>query len=311
MQGLKFISTGRYLPEKIVTNYDMSNIVDTSDEWISSRTGIRSRHFCEKESGVSMAAAAARKALEKSKIKIEDIGVCIVATVAADFIAPTTACLLQRELGLPENITAFDMNVGCTGFMYGLNVMRGLLMQSKKPYGIIVASEVLSRITDFTDRSTCVLFGDGAAAAIVTLENDSLYYSTTGCKGDKAIWGYGAGSQDTYLHMDGPMVFRFAVDVLPRCVNDLLRISEMSADDISWIIPHQANRRIIEAAAKRLKMPIEKFYINLENYGNTSAASIPIALDEMGEKGILKNGQKIIMAGFGAGLTWGGVLTEW
>ena len=311
MQGLKFVATGRCLPETVVTNEDFTRYIDTSDEWIKSRTGISERRFCKGETGLSMAVCAAKKALEAAGISREDIGACIVLTVSPDFLAPTTACLLQKELGLSENILSMDMNVGCTGFLYGLHVIRGLLMQGKKPYGLVIAAEVLSRLTDFTDRSTCVLFGDGAGAAVVTLDNAMPYFYTAGCRGDEAISIQGPGKGRPLIRMDGQAVFRFAVEILPRCVNDLLEQAGLAIGDVAWIIPHQANRRIIETAARRLKLPMEQFYQNMQNYGNTSAASIPLALDEMNEKGLLQRGQKIILAGFGAGLTWGGILMEW
>lgn len=312
MKGLKIVSTGRALPAKVVTNDDMSRLVETSDEWIASRTGIRTRHFCEGESQADLAAGAASAALERGKVDVEDLCACIVATVTPDCSAPTSACLLQQRLGLPEDIPCFDMNVGCTGFIYALQVARGFLLQSNRPYALVIGAEALSHITDFTDRGTCVLFGDGAGAAVVTLEEDSLYACTLGARGDaEAIFIEGPGPERPYIHMDGQKVFRFAVEAVPHCIHTLLGETGLGLEDIDWFVPHQANKRIIDHVAKKLKVPNEKFYQNMMRYGNTSAASIPIALDEMAEQGLLKRGQKILCVGFGAGLTWGGALLEW
>lgn len=312
MKGLKIVSTGRALPTKVVTNDDMSRLVETSDEWIASRTGIRTRHFCEGETQADLAAGAASAALERGKVDVKDLCACIVATVTPDCSAPTSACLLQQRLGLPEDIPCFDMNVGCTGFIYALQVARGFLLQSERPYALVIGAEALSHITDFTDRGTCVLFGDGAGAAVVKLEEDSLYACTLGARGDsEAIFIEGPGPERPYIHMDGQKVFRFAVEAVPHCIHALLEETGLALEDIDWFVPHQANKRIIDHVAKKLKVPNEKFYQNMMRYGNTSAASIPIALDEMAEQGLLKRGQKILCVGFGAGLTWGGALLEW
>lgn len=312
MKGLKIVSTGRALPAKVVTNDDMSRLVETSDEWIASRTGIRTRHFCEGETQADLAAGAASAALERGKVDVKDLCACIVATVTPDCSAPTSACLLQQRLGLPEDIPCFDMNVGCTGFIYALQVARGFLLQSERPYALVIGAEALSHITDFTDRGTCVLFGDGAGAAVVKLEEGSLYACTLGARGDsEAIFIEGPGPERPYIHMDGQKVFRFAVEAVPHCIHALLEETGLALEDIDWFVPHQANKRIIDHVAKKLKVPNEKFYQNMMRYGNTSAASIPIALDEMAEQGLLKRGQKILCVGFGAGLTWGGALLEW
>ena len=311
MKGLKIVSTGRALPARVVTNDDMSRLVETSDEWIATRTGIRTRHFCEGETQADLAAGAAAIALERGKVDAGDLCACIVATVTPDHSAPTSACLLQQRLGLPEDIPCFDMNVGCTGFIYALQVARGFLLQSGRPYALVIGAESLSRITDFTDRGTCVLFGDGAGAAVVTLA-DSLYACTLGARGDtEAIFIEGPGPERPYIHMDGQKVFRFAVEAVPHCIRVLLEETGLRLEDIDWFVPHQANKRIIDHVAKKLKVPNEKFYQNMMRYGNTSAASIPIALDEMAEQGLLKRGQKVLCVGFGAGLTWGGALLEW
>ena len=312
MKGLKIVSTGRALPAKVVTNDDMSRLVETSDEWITTRTGIQTRHFCESETQASLATRAARGALERGGVAPEELCACIVATVTPDHAAPTTACLLQQRLALPENIPCFDMNVGCTGFIYALQVARGFLLQSGRPYALVVGAESLSRITDFTDRGTCVLFGDGAGAVVLTLEEGSLYACTLGARGDaEAIFIEGPGPEHPYIHMDGQRVFRFAVEAVPHCIRTLLEETGLGLEDIDWFVPHQANKRIIDHVAKKLRVPNERFYQNMMRYGNTSAASIPIALDEMVEHGLLRKGQKVLCVGFGAGLTWGGTLLEW
>ena len=312
MKGLKFISTGRAIPEKAVTNDDMSRIVDTSDEWIRTRTGIAQRYFSDGETAVDLAVGAARQAMERANVRPEEIGVCVVATCTPDHSAPSDACLVQAALGIPEDVPCFDLNAGCTGFLYGLETVRGLLSLGSKPYALLIGCEQLSRVLDMTDRSTCVLFGDGAGAAVLGLEEGALWEALLGSRGNwEILWVNGPGPETAAVHMNGQGVYRFAVEAIPSCANTLLERSGLTMDDIDWIVPHQANRRIIETAAKRLHAPIEKFYQNMERYGNTSAASIPIALDEMNTAGLLKRGQRVMCIGFGAGLTWGGALFQW
>ena len=312
MKGLKFISTGRSIPEKVVTNDDMSRIVDTSDEWIRTRTGIHQRHFCEQEDAASLAIGAARQALARSGISPAEIGACVAATVTPQHASPANACLIQAELGLEEDTPCFDISAGCTGFLYGLEVVRGMLTISPKRYALLVGGEELSRVMDMTDRSTCVLFGDGAGAAVVTLEEGALWAATLGTRGNAEILSVDAvGRAPSYIHMDGQGVYRFAVEVIPHCAKELLAQSGLTLDEVDWIVPHQANRRIVETAAKRLHLGMEKFFLNIDRYGNTSAASIPIALDEMAQQGLLQKGQKVMAIAFGAGLTWGGALFQW
>ena len=312
MKGLRICATGRALPDRVATNEDLSRMVDTSDAWIVSRSGIRERRFCgEGERTSDFAAAAAAQALERSGIAPDQLCACIVATVSPDFATPSVGCLVQRRLGLPEGLPCFDISVGCTGFIYGLQIARGLLLQDSRPDALVIGAETLSRMVDFTDRSTCVLFGDGAGAAVVTLE-DAPYASVLGARGDpEALWAQGPGPEISAIHMDGKAVFRFAVEAIPQVVRALLEQSGLTAEDLAWIVPHQANRRIVESAARRLGLPMEKFFLNLDRYGNTSAASIPIALDEMAGQGLLARGQDFICVGFGAGLTWGGALLRW
>ena len=313
MKGLRFLSTGRCVPQRIVTNDDLSRIVETSDEWIRTRTGIAQRHLSEEgETAVDLCVGAARQAMVRAGIDPEELAVCVVATCSPDHAAPANACLVQAAMGLPEHVPCFDLNAGCTGFLYGLETVRGFLALSDKKYALLIGGEQLSRVMDMSDRSTCVLFGDGAGAAVVTLEEDRLWHADLGSRGNaEVLWVNGPGTDRCTIHMDGPGVYRFAVEALPTCAKTLLAKSGLTLDDVDWIIPHQANRRIIETAAKRLHAPIEKFYQNMERYGNTSAASIPIALDEMNEQGLLQPGQTIMCVGFGAGLTWGGALFQW
>ena len=310
MKGLRIISTGRALPSKCMTNDDMSGLVDTSDEWISTRTGIRQRYFCEAEGNADLAAAAAGLALKRSGIAPGQLCACIVATVTPDYATPSMGCMVQRRLGLPEDLPCFDISVGCTGFVYGLQIARGLLLQDRRPYALVVGSEALSHVLDFADRSTCVLFGDGAGAAVVTLD-ETPYACVLGSRGDPAALSVAGPGLPRAIHMDGPAVFRFAVEALPRCARTLLDQAGLTLQDIRWFVPHQANARIISSAARRLGVPPERFYQNMERYSNTSAASIPIALDEMSQQGLLQRGDRILCIGFGAGLTWGGALLEW
>ena len=311
MSGIKIRGTGRFAPAKIVTNDDLAKIVDTSDEWITTRTGIQTRHHCTTETHTDMCVNAARQALESAGISPEDIGACVVATFSSDYLSPSAACMVQRGLGLPHDAVCFDLNAACSGFLFAIHTMECLLAQAPRKYGLVIGAEMLSRFINWEDRGTCVLFGDGAGAAVVTLA-DSPYACTLGARGDaEAIFIEGPGPERPYIHMDGQKVFRFAVEAVPHCIHVLLEETGLGLEDIDWFVPHQANKRIIDHVAKKLKVPNEKFYQNMMRYGNTSAASIPIALDEMAEQGLLKKGQKVLCVGFGAGLTWGGALLEW
>lgn len=310
MQGIHIVATGRALPAKIVTNDDLSRIMDTSDEWIRSRTGIGQRYQCETETCAGLAVEAARIALEKSGIEKEEVGAVIVATTTADYAFPNTACLVQKALGLTKEVMAFDMTAACTGFVYGLNVSRGLLLASNKKYVILIGAEQLSRILDYSDRSSCVLFGDGAAAAVLTLSDDLFVHKawSDGDDNKEALSCLGAGNDSARLFMDGKLVFRFAVRALRQGIDEVLAEAGLTIDGIDYVVCHQANERIIESVRKKYSGAEEKFYVNIEKYANTSAASIPIALDEMFEKGLLKSGMKVLCVGFGAGFTWSGAL---
>jgi 3-oxoacyl-[acyl-carrier-protein] synthase-3 len=329
--AIKIKGVGAYLPEKVMKNDDWKAYFDTSDEWIVSHTGIKERHvIADDESTVDLAARAARAALENAGMKIEEIDMIIVATCSPDYIGfPTTANILQRDLGA-GNIPSFDIRVACTGFVYGLSIANGFIAADTGVNNVLlVAAEALTRIMDWNDRSTAVLFGDGAGAMILGRSDDgsnSLIDSVLYSKGDeKALVRPGGGTRNplnpkgvfqeeinkTFLKMDGQSVYQFAVRSIGEVVQSLLDRNHLTLDDIAYIVPHQANRRIIEAVAGRRKWPIEKFFINLDKTANTSAASIPLALNDMVKQGLLKKGMKIILVGFGAGLTWGGALLEW
>ena len=309
MNGLKLLATGRCLPAAAVTNEDMLRYVDTSDEWITTRTGIRQRYFCaEGENALTLASGAARQALADSGIPKEELGCVVCATVSADYATPSLSCLVQAELGLPEEIPVLDLNAACSGFLYAVAVARGLLAQNGKKYALIIGCEVLSRLMNMSDRSTCVLFGDGAGAAVFEAGPDFPFYALPGARGAKAILANGPGPLAPDLSMDGRAVFRFAVEALPHCIQGIQDQSGLSLEEIDWVVCHQANERIIDHCVKKLKAPAEKFYKNMARYGNTSAASIPIALDEMNRDGKLKPGQKILCVGFGGGLTWAAAL---
>ena len=312
MKGLRIVSMGSSLPEKVVTNDDLSKIVDTSDEWISSRTGIKERRIStEGETNYQFALEAAKKAIKRAGIGVDEIGTVIVATITPDYMFPSTACIVQKELGLPDDVMSFDISAACSGFLYGIKVAKGLLENLDKKYALVIGSEQLSRILDFKDRSTCVLFGDGAGAAIIELSDEKEYCQKAWSRGDIDVLNCkGPGNNDSYLKMDGPGVFKFAVTAIKDGVDAILEEKNLTIDDIDYVVCHQANKRIIDHVRKKYNAPEEKFYVNLHKYGNTSAASIPIALEEMMSEGFLSGGKKIIAVGFGGGLTWSSALLE-
>lgn len=312
LEGIHIVATGHYAPPKVVTNDDLSRIVDTNDEWIRQRTGIERRHFTEGEKNLDIALKAARMAIEHADIDLNDFAACIVATFSPDYFVPSVACMLQKELGLPEDIPSFDLNAACSGFLYALQVARGMLLQSEKKYALVIGSEIISKVLDMEDRSTCILFGDGAGAAIIELSEEKKYVSYLGARGnDEYIVCPNADGERHVVHMEGNAVFRFAVSTVPMCINKVLEKAGVDKDDVDFYVCHQANKRIIESVAAKLDLPLEKFYMNLQEYGNTSAASVPIVLSEMNNAGMFKPGMKIVCVGFGAGLTWAGALIEW
>lgn len=309
--GLKLVGFGHCVPKKVVTNDDLSKIVDTNDEWIRSRTGIAKRHFVENEKGYELATEAARMAIADAGIDTSMIGAVVYATVRAEYVTPANACLVQKTLGLPLDIPCFDINAACSGFMFGLSVARGLLLQSNKPYALVLGTETLSKILDMSDRGSCILFGDGAGAAIVTLSDTHRFFADLGTDGnDEYLYCPNESTTDRFIHMQGQEVFKFAVRHVPASIQRLLDAAGVTADEIDYFVCHQANERIIESVAKKLNQPLDKFFMNLAEYGNTSSASIPIALSEMNQKHMFQPGMKVICVGFGGGLTWGGAYME-
>ena len=314
MNGFQLLATGGALPGRTVTNDDLSRMVDTSDDWITSRTGIRTRHWCtEGESAATLAIAAAKQALARSGLAPADIACCVCATLSAPDATPSVACQVQAALGLPETCPALDINAACSGFLYGTAVARGLLATLGGQYALVIGCEALSRLMDPADRSTCVLFGDGAGAAIFELAADPTPFAVMlGARGDAAIHAGGpsrAGSAP--ITMDGRAVFRFAVDALPKCLHAVLDETQLTLDDLSWVVCHQANSRIIDHCVKALQADPAKFYKNMDRHGNTSAASIPVALNELAESGQLQPGQLLACIGIGGGLTWGGAIFQY
>ena len=326
MQSIGIKGIGYYVPENVFTNFDFEKIIDTSDEWIRTRTGIVERRFASKDQATSdLAYEAALKAIESAKIKKEDVDMIILATVTPDYFAQGAACIVQHKLGL-KNIPCFDVNAACTGFIYSLSVAYALVNSKLYKNILVIGAETLTRIIDIKNRNTAVLFGDGAAAAIVgeVEEGYGILGFSIGAEGeDDMILKVPAGgskkpndeetvkNRENFVVMKGQEVFKFAVRVLPKVTLEALKKAKLNVQDLSMIFPHQANLRIIESAAKRMKFPLEKFYMNLSRYGNTSSASVGIALGEAIEKGLVKKGDNIALTGFGGGLTYGSAIIKW
>lgn len=312
-QPIYISAIGLYVPDKIVTNDDLARSVDTSDEWIHSHTGIRERRIAAKDEKCSdLAVKAALDLFAKSNRSKEEIDGIVVATATADHYGfPSTACIVAEKLGI-KGSAALDIGAGCTGFIYALEVARGMILSGSMTKALVFGSEKLSDVVNWDDRNTCVLFGDGAGCVLLEKTNEP--------KGiiDSTLHAEGAGSlalaitEDTQtITMEGRAVYAFAVRAIGDTVLELLKRNDLTIEDITWIVPHQANKRIIAACSKRYGFDSSLFYMNIERYANTSAASIPIALAEMKEKGLLKSGQKFLFVGFGAGLTYGGTLIQW
>lgn len=323
MKEVKIIGIGSSVPEKIVTNDDLSKIVDTNDEWITSRTGIKERRISEGDNTSDLASKAALKALNNAKLTPEDIDLIVVATSSPDALSPSTAVFVQKKIGA-FNAACFDISAACSGFIYALNVASQFIKTGQNKAVLVIGAEVLSKVTDWTDRGTCVLFGDGAGAAVlVPSEEKGIASIFNGADGRKTEFlGINCAPvnnpyvtsgkfEGIKISMEGAEVFKFASSIILEAVDKVLKDTGYSLNDIKYIIPHQANLRIINYAAKKLGGAEEKFYVNLQKYGNTSAASVPIALDEMVNNGLLKKGDKIIMVAFGAGFTWSVALVEW
>ena len=308
MNGLKLLGTGYALPTRVLDNDAMTAYVETSDEWITTRTGIRQRYFCgEGESTTTLAIEAARKALDDSGLDKSEIGCVIVATSSGEYVMPSTACLVHKALALREDIPVFDLGAACAGFLYAVDAARAMLLAHGGRAALVIGAEQMSQLLDMADRNTCVLFGDAAGAAVFALDEDAEYAYVCGTRGDMAIQ-VGGPRRTLPMTMEGQNVFRFAVSTIPSTVDELLEKTGKTLDEVDWVICHQANQRIIDASVRRLGVPAEKFYKNLDRYANTSAASIPLALAEMKESGKLKSGQRVILVGFGGGLTWAGVM---
>jgi len=323
----KIIGTGAYVPARIVKNDELSKIVETNDEWITSRTGIKERRVSFGEKTYQMAAKAAKEAIENAGIEKEEIDMIILATITPDFFMPSTANLVQAELGL-EGIPSFDITAGCTGFVYGLQVADQFIRSKQSKTILVIGVEVLSKVIDWSDRNTCVLFGDGAGAVILKSSNQEgiiCTYTGTGSQGDLQelltlpvvplknpfLQIPNNNRRPSNISMNGKEIFQFATRIMIKSISHVLNKSNLSISDIDYIIPHQANIRIIDHVARKLKIEREKFIINLDRFGNTSSASIPLALNEAHKEKTFCPGDRMIMVAFGGGLTWGAALLNW
>ena len=325
--GAVITGTGSFTPEKVLTNADLEKMVDTTDEWITSRSGIKERRIADKEIAASdLCFEATKKAMAEAKIKPEELDLILIGTVTPDYLLPSTACILQDRLGA-KNAAVMDIVAACSGFLYGLSVAQAFIYSGKYKTILVIGVEILSKITNWNDRNTCVLFGDGAGAAIVqrTQENNKGILATYLC-GDGSLANLlhipvggtrtpltkeNIDKGDQYIKMEGSEVFKSAVRSMGDAATRALKEANISAEQIDLLIPHQANIRIIEATAKRLKLPMEKVFVNIDKYGNTSAASIPIALDEARKSGRIKPGDITLLVAFGAGFTWGSAVIRW
>ncbi|MBN2541085.1 MAG: ketoacyl-ACP synthase III [Bacilli bacterium] len=319
MSFTKIAGTGSYVPERVFTNDDLKQFVDTSDEWIYTRTGIKERHMSTGEDTLDLAYKASLNAIESSGIDKSDIDLIVVATVTPDFAFPGVSQLLQAKLGI-EGVTAFDINAACSGFLYALQIADKMIKSGGFHNALIVGAETLTRLTDWRDRNTCVLFGDGAGAMVITeSKENNIADIITGAQGDEDMLLYcknpdlkdpevNAISPQDHIHMKGAEVFKFATRIMPKTVQDLLERNDLTVEDLDCVVAHQANQRIIDKSARDLGIDMDKMFMNIGKYGNTSAASVPIAIDEAIRTNFLKKGDKFITVAFGGGLTWGGAL---
>jgi 3-oxoacyl-[acyl-carrier-protein] synthase-3 len=315
-------SVGVYAPEKIITNFDLEKMMDTSDKWITERTGIHRRHIAEPgTTTLQVATKAARSALDAAGISAKDLDMILVGTSSPDGPFPSIACRIQDELDAPGAV-AWDTLAACTSFMYGLSIADSFIATERADTVLVVGAEVLSRYLNYSDRGTAVIFGDGAGAAVVRtapkgagflswcLGSDGRGYAQVTC-GNIEKGAYAAKDPQPYINMVGPDVFKFAVDIFIRQANEVCEKAGVALEDIDLWVPHQANYRIIDAAARRIGLPLDRVAINIDEYGNTSSASIPLALEEAIRKGRVKSGDHVLLAGFGSGLTWGACLLKW
>jgi 3-oxoacyl-[acyl-carrier-protein] synthase-3 len=312
----QIIGTGGYLPERIFTNFDFEKIVETSNEWIVERTGIHSRHIAaDHESALSMSENAARKAMDAAGIHPNELGMIIVATTTPSKAFPSTACLLQERFGI-GGCPAFDLNsTACAGFMYGLSIADQFIRQGAIKKALVIGSELASRVIDWTDRSTCILFGDGAGAVVVGASKEpgilSTHLHADGTHKDILYLDTLIGKERTYMKMEGNQLFKIAVNVLGDLFDETLAANGLQKSDIDWLVPHQANLRIIQAMAKKLDLPMEKVVVTLDTQANTSSASIPLALDKAVRDGRIKHGDMLLLEGIGGGLAWGSALIKY
>jgi 3-oxoacyl-[acyl-carrier-protein] synthase-3 len=315
MKYSHILATGSFLPDNIVTNFDLEKKVDTSDEWIEQRTGIKQRHIvAEQDTTCSMGVAAAKRAMEKANISPEQIGLIIVASCSTEQIFPPVSCLIQNALNIPP-CPSFDIQAVCSGFMYALSVADKFIQTGSVQYALVIGSEAMSRVLDWGDRSTCVLFGDGAGA-IVLASSDlpgilSTHLGADGSGKDILYLNNANMHSDPYLRMEGKQVFRLAVKWLEEVATQALRANNLTGADIDWVVPHQANLRIIKATANKLGIPLDKIIITVDKHANTSAASIPIALDLAITEGKIIRGNNLLLEAFGGGLTWGSALVRY
>lgn len=327
MLRARITGTGSAVPDKVLTNHDLEKLVDTNDEWITTRTGIKQRRIAaENEYTSTFATLAARRALEMAGVSPEELDLIILGTVTPDFPFPATACIIQQELGA-HRAAAFDLSAACSGFIYGLNMAEAYIKSGMARKVLVMGAEVLTRIVDFTDRNTCILFGDGAGAVVVEADTGEQGIFSSHIFTNGTHWGLlyqpGCGGRNPavapntftdklhYLRMEGNEVFKHAVRAMGDAAVAALEHNAVTADDVSLLIPHQANRRIIEATGKRVGIPEERIFVNLHKYGNTSSASIPLALDEANREGRLKSGDLVLLDAFGGGFTYGSVLLKW
>jgi 3-oxoacyl-[acyl-carrier-protein] synthase-3 len=316
--SFNILGTGMFVPERIVTNNELSTFVDTNDEWITQRVGVKERRIATNETCIDMACEAAKAALENSGVKAEDLDLIIGSTVSGDYSSPSLACMVQKRIG--ASCIAYDINAACAAFLFLLETAAGFFARKKAKKVLIVSSERLSGIVDWTDRSTCVIFGDGAGAVVLGEGNGYIDADINVTGGDEVIFiPHFAGASPFYkvetakpfIHMNGQETFKYAVNAICRDIKVLLARTGHTIDEIKYIVPHQANVRIIDAAARRLGTSLDTFYINIEKYGNTSSASIPIALDELNRGGKLSKGDLIVLTGFGGGLSDAACLIKW
>ncbi|MCF8020202.1 MAG: ketoacyl-ACP synthase III [Vallitaleaceae bacterium] len=314
MKIARISGIGHYVPELKVSNNDLSTMMDTNDEWIHSRTGIRNRHIAVTETSFEMASYASLRALEKAELDPKNVELIIVATFSGEYATPSMACLVQKAIGASKAM-CFDLNAACSGFVYGIDVADQFIKTGKYKNALVIGSEKLSQILDWEDRSTCVLFGDGAGAVILEASDefgiiDSINYAIG--EAFECLYAKNVGNKTPFyeeqnehkLMMNGQDVFQFACKKVPDILYEVMAKNQITQEEVDYFVLHQANVRIVSKIAKRMKINMDKFYVNMEAYGNTSAASIPIALSEMSEEGLL-TGKKVIIAGFGAGLTYG------